>query len=50
MMAIMADIMASVEPQQTVISRSGSTDTPCVRSNFRAIALRNGLAPHVMAY
>ncbi len=39
-MAIMVEIIASVEPQQTVISRSGSTATPCVRSKFRG----NGVA------
>src|SRR5579863_2044614 len=50
MMAIMADIIASVEPQQTVISRSGSTETPCVRENFSAMASRNFFAPQVMAY
>src|SRR5580658_1995106 len=49
-MAIKADIIASVEPQQTVISRSGSTSTPCVRANFSAIALRKDFAPQVMAY
>ena len=35
MMAIIDEIMASVAPQQTVISRSGSMSTPCVRSIFR---------------
>src|SRR5712691_9421883 len=50
MMAIIADIIASVEPQQMVISRSGSTRTPCVRSNFSTIASRSGFAPQVMAY
>ena len=50
MMAIMEDIMASVEPQQMVISRSGSTVTPCVRANFSTMASRRGLAPQVMAY
>ena len=47
-MAIMADIIASVEPQQTVISRSGSTATPCVRSKFAAMASRNFFAPQVI--
>ena len=50
MMAISEEIMASVEPQQTVISRSGSTVTPCVRANFSTMASRSGLAPQVMAY
>src|SRR5215813_9457197 len=50
MMAIMADIMASVEPQQMVISRSGSYATDWVRSNFSTMASRSGLAPQVMAY
>src|SRR5713226_5517590 len=50
MTAIIADIIASVEPQQTVISRSGSISTPCVRANFSAMASRSGLAPQVMAY
>src|ERR1700691_231273 len=50
MMAIMVDIIASVEPQQTVISRSGSTATPCVRSKFEAIASRSFFAPQVIAY
>src|SRR5215813_6213025 len=50
MMAIMADIMASVEPQQMVISRSGSYATDWVRSNFSTMASRRGLAPQVMAY
>src|ERR1700732_3354497 len=50
MMATMADIIASVEPQQMVISRSGSYLTPWVRSNFSTTASRNGFAPQVMAY
>src|SRR6266699_5210825 len=50
MMAIMADIIASVEPQQMVISRSGSYLTPWVRSNFSTVAARSGFAPQVMAY
>ena len=49
-MAIMADIMASVEPQQMVISRSGSTRMFCVLANFSTMASRSGLAPQVMAY
>ena len=47
---IIEDIIASVEPQQTVISRSGSMAKPPVRSNFSAMALRSDFAPHVMAY
>src|SRR2546430_365572 len=50
MMAIMAAIIASVEPQQMVISRSGSYLTPWVRSNFSTMASRSGFAPQVMAY
>src|SRR5438067_5764883 len=50
MMAIIADIMASVEPQQIVISRSGSYRSDCVRSNLSTTASRNGLAPQVIAY
>src|SRR5260370_11335923 len=50
MMAIMADIIASVEPQQTVTSRSGSYLTPWVRWNFSTMASRRGFAPQVMAY
>ena len=50
MMAIMAAIIASVEPQQMVISRSGSYLTPWVRSNFSPMASRSGFAPQVMAY
>jgi len=49
-MAIIADIIASVEPQQTVISRSGSRRIPCVCSNFSTIASRSGFAPQVIAY
>ena len=49
-MAIMADIIASVEPQQMVISRSGSMRMPCVRSNFSTIASRSAFAPQVIAY
>ena len=44
-MAIIEEIIASVEPQQTVISRSGSIATPCVRSNFAAMASRTFCAP-----
>ena len=49
-MAIMADIIASVEPQQTVISRSGSIERPFERENFSAMALRKDFAPQVIAY
>jgi len=49
-MAIMEDIMASVEPQQMVISRSGSTRMPWVRSNFSTMASRSAFAPQVIAY
>src|SRR5881392_1076954 len=45
MIAIMADIIASVEPQQMVISRSASYLTPWVRSNFSTMASRSGFAP-----
>jgi hypothetical protein len=50
MMAIIDDIIASVEPQQIVISRSGSMVTPWVAANFSTIASRSDLAPQVMAY
>src|SRR5277367_89684 len=50
MIAIIADIIASVDPQQMVISRSGSTRTFCVRANFSTMASRSGFAPQVMAY
>src|ERR1700722_16398789 len=50
MIASMADIIASVEPQQTVISRSGSTVTPWVRLKFAAIASRNFFVTQVKAY
>ena len=49
-MAIIEEIIASVEPQQTVISVSGSIDIPRVRSKFPAIALRSDFEPQVMAY
>ena len=39
----MEDIIASVEPQQTVISRSGSTAAPWVRSNFSGDGIAQGL-------
>jgi hypothetical protein len=42
MIAIIADIIASVEPQQMVISRSGSTRTFCVAANFSTMASRSG--------
>src|ERR1700761_368792 len=50
MMAIMVDISVSVEPQQTVISRSGSTAMPVRSSHFAVIASRKFFAPQVMAY
>src|SRR5580700_2079233 len=50
MIAIIAEIIASVEPQQTVISRSGSIATSLVRENLSAIALRRDFAPQVIAY
>src|SRR5437016_10905597 len=50
MIAIIADIIASVEPQQMVISRSASYLTPWVRSNFSTMASRSGFAPQVIAY
>ena len=49
-MAIIEAIIASVEPQHTVISRSGSTATLCVRSNFSAMASRSTCARQVIAY
>ena len=42
--------MPSVAPQQTVISRSGSTSRPYRRRYLAAMASRNGFAPQVMAY
>src|ERR1700723_3209233 len=39
-----------VGPHQTVISRSGSATTACVRSKFEAIASRSFFAPQVIAY
>src|SRR5437899_9603028 len=50
MTAIKAAIMASVEPQVTVISRSGSTSSPKRARVLAAIALRKDRAPQVMAY
>src|SRR5208337_2052823 len=44
------EIIASVEPQHTVISFSGSTVIPCHTPICRAIALRRFFAPQVMAY
>ena len=44
-MAISDEIMASVEPQQTVTSRSGSTATPCVCLKF----IRDGVAQRFRA-
>src|SRR6185437_13253116 len=45
-----AAIMASVEPQQTATSRSGSISMPCHRAKLSAIARRKSRAPHVMEY
>ena len=45
-----ADIIASVAPQQTVISRSGSTARPWVPATRATIAPRSDFAPQVMAY
>src|SRR5580692_11636312 len=42
--------MASVDPQQAVISFSGSTVIFCHTAICRAIALRRFFAPQVMAY
>src|ERR1022692_110203 len=42
--------MASVDPQHTVISFSGSTVIPCHIPICRAIALRRFFAPQVIAY
>src|SRR5579864_3223635 len=44
------EIMASVEPQQTVTSFSGSTVIPCQAPIWRAMALRRFFAPQVIAY
>jgi len=44
------EIIASVDPQQTVTSFSGSTQFPCHTPICRAIALRKFFAPHVIAY
>src|ERR1700687_5629853 len=49
-MASKVAIMASVDPQQTTISFSGSTSIPCHSFICRAIALRRFFAPQVMAY
>src|SRR5262245_12319676 len=46
----MVDIMASVDPQQTVTCSSATTSSPYRRVNSRATASRSGLAPHVTAY
>src|SRR5437867_915180 len=43
-------IIASVDPQQIVISVSGSTSSPCVAFIRRAMASRRFFAPQVMAY
>ncbi len=45
-----AEAIASVAPQVTVISASGSTVMPYQSAYFRASASRSRLAPHVMAY
>src|SRR5512143_3603025 len=49
-MASRAEAIASVAPQVTVISVSGSTVMPYQSAYFRATASRRCLAPHVMAY
>src|SRR5437773_7397444 len=46
----MAAIIASVAPQETVTSLSGSTSRPHVMDCLRATALRSCGAPHVVAY
>src|SRR6266849_1518884 len=43
-------IMASVEPQQTVISVSGSMATACQSCIWRAMAARRWRLPQVIAY
>src|SRR5262245_5812876 len=43
-------IIASVEPQVTTTSRSGSTSNPRLHFVFAAMASRNRLAPQVIAY
>src|SRR5512143_1865702 len=49
-MASRAEAIASVAPQVTVVSVSGSTVMPYQSAYFRATASRRCLAPHVMAY
>src|SRR5512147_823027 len=49
-MASRVEAMASVAPQVTVSSVSGSTVIPYQSAYFRAMASRRCLAPHVMAY
>ena len=49
-MAIIVAIMASVEPQQTVICSCSATGTPCRAVKSFAMASRSGLAPQVTAY
>ena len=49
-MASRADAIASVAPQVTVTSASGSTVMPYHSAYFRASASRSRLAPQVMAY
>jgi hypothetical protein len=46
----MVAIIASVEPQVTVSSVSGSTSSPRYHFVFRAIASRKSRAPQVIAY
>src|ERR1700730_17406689 len=50
MIAIMVDIIASVDPQQTVTCSSATIGRPYRRVNSRATASRSGRAPHVTAY
>src|ERR1700722_230501 len=50
MMAIIDAMMDSVEPQQTVISRSVSIEMPVVLANFSAMERRRFFEPQVMAY
>ena len=49
-MASIAHIIASVAPQVTVISRSGSRSSPEMRLFLSAIARRSRGDPQVMAY
>src|SRR5258708_8501372 len=44
------EIIASVDPQHTVSSFSGSTEIPCHTPIWRAIALRRFFDPQVIAY